>query len=336
MDHDKIGRARRPLKAVAGFAVCAVLALTLAGCGADTKGQTEETFGEAFYGSALVRNGTFQSDYVNESGYSVTDYRCSNIRGGENGTVNADIEASMENDSFQTNLKATGVYSEDGGYRFEVTESGTTPKKGIDFDREHGLENCESELSQGLNGYVCTAWENPPEGAWYLERAAQGEYAFTSGVGWACARFDGKPVFNKELEGAYARVPQADESGDYFITGYTISNFDPEALTFDMEYAITGNYLDKQVITGKATATLTSQTLYTGETIYSFEGDGTSDAGNGTAVVQGRLAATKDGSKTLTASVRASGNPPSKYASASQKANPNWPCVSNEETMEKQ
>lgn len=336
---------KRVPTAAASFALCAALALSLSACGPDTKGQTEETFGEAFHSSEIARNGTFQSDYVNESSYSVTSYTCSNIRGGENGAVNADVEATIENDSFQTNLKATGVYSEEGGYRFNVTESSSTPKKGIDFDKENGLENCESELTQGPNGPLCTAWENPPEGYWFLDRMAQGEYAFTDGVGWQCKSFKRAPVFNKELEGAYTRIPKENENSGrlsdkthYFITSYTISNFDTEALTFDVEYSITGNFDDKATISGKATAKMEEE--YRGsidaETLnvtswkgYSFRGEGTSDAGDGTAKVSGKIDASADGEKTITASVLASGNDPEgKYKT--------WPCSANDETMVKQ
>lgn len=336
---------RSTLKIVAALALCAALVLSLSSCGADTKGQTEETFGEAFYSSEIARNGAFQSDYVNESGYSVTSYTCSNIRGGENGTVNADVEATIENDSFQTALKVTGAYSEDGGYRFDIAESKTTPKKGIDFDKENGLEDCESELTQGSNGPLCTVRVNPSEGYWFLDRMAQGEYAFTDGVGWQCKSFDSKPVFNKELEGAYARVPKESESndfpfddGDYLITGYTISNFDPDAMTFDVEYSITGNFDDKATISGKATAKIEEEDRGSmdAETLnvthwkgYSFKGEGTSNAGDGTATVSGKIDVSADGERVITAHVLASGNgPEGKYA--------RWPCSTPDETMKKQ
>lgn len=216
-------------------AVAVFVAGTLSACagGSDVAsgGRSYDGLKVAFGQSSIVEQGVASNAYVEESPYEVTDFAVSEETETEHGFKYA-IDAVIENANFTSILSLTGERRGEI-ISFELLDSSTTAKKGIDFDRENGIEAAESTLSE--DGESCTVSTDSPYDYWFIEGNARVTYTYVfDGHKWSYK--DMRPsedyTFKKDIEGEY--FCPAGESPQY--TDFIISNVDSDKGTFSIAF----------------------------------------------------------------------------------------------------
>lgn len=295
-------------------AVAAVIVLVIvfvSATGALVLGQTPAKFKAAFQSDSIAVDGLAIGYYVNDSPYEVTSFTCTNIRKASAYEVDSDITATIENDNFTTEIVATGIYydfSNAGpeeqqyiiwlgtkGYLFDVQSSTTTPKKGIDYDTENGLENVDSTLSDDAT--TCTVTTNDENSFWFADSAIDKTYNYTfDGTSWAFAGMEENDAitYKTDIEGDYAPKDDKDR-----LPKFTISNLDPEKGTFQIDYEMATTYTNGDVYTASGTINATIEqrdedayiidpnVVQADGKAYYFQGTGSSDSGDGQSEVSG-------------------------------------------------
>jgi len=300
---------KRRIVAIAGAAI-AIIAAALIWfnvTGAGTLGQTQETFKQAFSLTNTVTKGIASNRYVNESPYSIADFKCESIKKANDYEVVADIRAVIENDNFRTEITARGEYhdvanmpsylltsnSKTENYDFDITSSSTTPKKGIDYDSNHGLSNCQSSLSE--DALSCTVETESQYSYWFAESTDNHVYHYAfNGTTWSFTEDEdvAKISYKKDIEGSY----RARTGTPTNIAEFTISNVDTEKGTFVVTYVVNqSTSAGAETVSGTLNATIDPSDKHvlasteSDKLTYHFTGKGTSDSGDQQAAIEGQL-----------------------------------------------
>ena len=321
-----LGGKRINPKVAAVIAACVaiiVVAIGVGGSGLATMGQTGDTFRTALEQDSIVTSGIASNQYLNESAYGITAYSCSNIQKVSDFQVSADIEATIENENYITDFTAKAQYYDLSksaelrnsligdlqDYEFKVVSSQTTPKKGIDFDLQNGIESCESTLSE--DALSCTVDVSQSYSTWFVDSTISGTYDYTfDGKGWKLSNSTPKNSFTyKDLDGDY----QARTGALTKLTKFTVGELDPDKGTFTITYECDLNTLFYSAVDGEKTisgsiqcaidptdssSVITDAAQEDGLT-YHFEGKGNSTGGNGQASVSGYITTSDSGEKEI-------------------------------------
>jgi len=292
---------------IAIIAIIVLVALWFNLSGAGTLGQTRETFKAAFDSEQIAIEGAASNDYVRKTPYNVTAFECKEIKKVNDYQVTARISATVENDNFKTDVEAIATYTDPAkapanvlafiarsdGYAFDVTGAKTTPKKGIDYDESHGLENCEAVLSDDARS--CAVEETYNVAKWFVDAEYDAKYLYQfDGKRWSYAEKEVTDSYSyHDVEGTY--LPKTNNE-----VSFTIRDFDPENGTFVIDY--TCNEEDaywKYNVTGTLNASLSAKRyeLDSGgfDTRYEFEAAGTSSGGDGQASANGEFVVADSG-----------------------------------------
>lgn len=275
-------------------------------------GQNSETFKQALLEDSIVANGIASNQYLNDSPYDLVSYELRNLEKTDDNTVSADISATIENANYQTELELSAKYynvdsqapeSLEGinrGYSFELVSDTTHPKKGIDFDTQFGLTDCNAALNE--DGVSCTVVSEESFETWFASSNVKHTYPYTfTGKGWQAGKVDDlREVTYKNMDGSYAA-----KSGDLKrFTQFEISELDPEKGTFVITYTLAPEAYSDWLLTysdtnGTMLATINpertgSEPSDDGYT-YNFDAQGNSNAGNGAADCKGYLTTNDSG-----------------------------------------
>jgi hypothetical protein len=284
------------------------------GCSSNL-GQNAKTFKDALLQDMILQNGIASPNYLNDSRYELTLCDVENITKISDSIVSADINATIENANYMTELILIAQYHEapddqDGktasdppqGYSFSVESSVTTPKKGIDYDQAFNLANCDAPL--GSDGVSCEVSKTAEYGFWFADSVVSTTYSYKfNGTEWDFVNEDiSHTITYKDINGEYAA-----KTGNLTdFSRFSISNFNPEKGTFTISYTIdkphTGNFT-YPIINGVLEATMDSQeigdqTQKDGYSYY-FEAKGSSDSGKGEASCQGYFTVSSDGESVI-------------------------------------
>jgi len=305
----RITRGATLLMAIA-IAIAAVVTAILSSCsGIGALGQTADTFKEAFAESDVVAKGVASNALVNESPYAVIAFKCNDIKKVADAEVTANIEATIENDSFATDVKAVARYidssklssgekvhgTSSGGYSFEVMESTTTPKKGIDYDQSHRLVNCESALAD--DKLSCTVREETEESHWFADAVFTSDYKYVfdkNKQAWVFDEVEDSTTCKyKALNGTYKSRMGTDVT-------LTVTSFDENTGSFSADYNVVDTTMYGTTDMGfDANGTLEGfvelkrgasfDNPYKPKGSYELTAKGTSNSGNGQASVKAEL-----------------------------------------------
>lgn len=195
---DKTAKEPKPKKKLnkkVKIAIAAVVAIAVVGGGAalvldmlhqqlinDVQPQLSDALSKEYDGQEEL---FAKNDYVNPSEYesSLDDVTDVNI---SDGKATGSIEATFENDSFESDAMLSFTADADGSnnlsnIKFNVDSQTTTPVAGINFDEDHDLENCDSNLHEDSN--TCTVKTPADDTPWYANAKKVNVYKYA---------FDGK------------------------------------------------------------------------------------------------------------------------------------------------
>ena len=282
-----------------------VLALGLAACGGQgaSGGKSHDDLRAAFEQDNIVKVGVVSDAYVEKTPYEVTDFAVTEESETEHGFTYK-VDAVIENESFTSTLSLT---CERRGeiITFDLLDDSSVAKKGIDFDTEHGIGDAQSTLSE--DGKSCTVHVESPYDYWFIEGSTEATYTYKfNGEAWVYD--DMRPgadyTFKKDIEGEYA-CP-AGESPQY--SGFAISDVDPDKGTFAIKFTqnalapVAGGDIRCQEARAELTAGITFEECADGVDgrmdngmLYSFEAQGTTDAGGQVAEMKGYLSVDAEG-----------------------------------------
>ncbi len=298
--------------------VVAVMAVFMAGalfaCGGQgssgggqsaVSGKSYDDLKAAFRQDKIFEQGVASNMLVEESPYEVTDFVVSEETETENG-FEYKIDAVIENANFASNLSLT---CERRGeiFLFDLVDSSTTAKKGIDFDQEHGIDGVESVLAE--DGKSCTVFVESPYDYWFIEGKTEATYTYKfDGHAWTYegVRPGADYTFKKDVEGEY--LCPAGESPQY--TDFTISDFDSDKGTFSIKFtqeacAIGVSQCQEAHVelTGGITpeeCTENTPGRMDNGMLYSFKAQGSSDLGGQVAEMEGYFGVDAEGNPTIT------------------------------------
>ena len=296
--------------AIAVAAMAVFMAISLSACGGSeaSGGKSRDDLKAAFERDKIVEQGVASDALVEESPYEVTDFTVSGETETEHGTEYA-IDAVIENANFTS---ALSLSCERRGeiISFELVDSSTTPKKGIDFDKANGIDAAESVLSD--DGKSCTVHVEAPYDYWFIEGQTEETHTYKfDGSSWS---HDGmRPAadysFKKDIEGEY--LCPAGELPQY--SGFTISNIDPDQGTFTIKFtqdAFMSGTTQCQETHVELTAGITVEECEDAAPgrmdngmLYSFKAQGTTDLGGQTARMEGYLSVDAEGNPVIILSV---------------------------------
>ena len=311
------GKTRDTFQALLSLAIILsviIAAFTLVGCGNRMLGQSEATFREAFSQDAIARNGVASNDHVKESPYEVTAFEVNEMTEVDEVTVRAIITATIENANFTSHLDIEGIFRDSSenpsdipAYTFSVLSSETAARKGIDFDEARGLIDVDSELCE--RGRFSTVVNTVDYDFWFVDTKITTTYTYMfNGTRWYLTDEEQSVSRTfKNIEGSYAARVNNDGSEIYYLTDFTnfsISEFDPSTGSFKIAYTIErptrtfGVGVDTfPVVSGVLEATIDPRTTDEYEVeddfqmndgfSYYFEARGSSDSGEGNAVIWG-------------------------------------------------
>lgn len=301
------------------FALAAALAITsgaLVGCSGGNNDSAEEQQGTfaaselpldemqaAFEGDSIVENGVASNEYLKESPYKVTSFEVTSNSDSNDGTE-YEIKATIENDNYVTEMTVDGL-QQGSRYEFDVVDSTTTPKKGIDFDNANGIEKAEAVLQS--DGKTCTVEQIETYDYWFATVTKGGTYTYKfTGDGW---KPDGNDAAEKteykDLEGTYTQP-----AGELVnLSNFTVSNLVPSTGAFHISFTQEEYVNDFKETMQKASVELDAGiTPVNGSSengamddgnIYEFQAHGTTDKGDKTASMNGYIGVDKSGNKIL-------------------------------------
>lgn len=301
------------------FALAAALAITsgaLVGCSGGHNDSAEEQQGTfaaselpldemqaAFEGDSIVENGVASNEYLKESPYKVTSFEVTNNRDSDDGTE-YEIKATIENDNYVTEMTIDGL-QQGSRYEFDVVDSTTTPKKGIDFDNANGIEEAEAVLQS--DGKTCTVEDIETYDYWFATVTKGGTYTYKfTGDGWESDGNDAaEKTEYKDLEGTYTQP-----AGELVnLSNFTVSNLVPSTGAFHISFTQEEYVNDFKETMQKASVELDAGiTPVNGSSengamddgnIYEFQAHGTTDKGDKTASMNGYIGVDKSGNKIL-------------------------------------
>lgn len=300
---------RNKLKVIVGAAVLVVFIVSccvlMTFTGGFTLGQTDDTFKRALENSDIVKKGVASDDLLNPSDYTVDGYSCRDLKQIDDHTVSCTVEATIENDNYKTHFTATGIYRNVGNkdYDFKVTEAEITPKKGIDYDAQHGLNKCQAELAE--DGKSCTVSAKSNAEEWYASVKMETVYTYKfDGTRWSFD-YETKPRtidYSDDILGDY--LPTSND--EPYFSKFTIRNLDKEKGTFAIDYTLTfeASFFDGTVnVNGTLNATIDTQvnsgSKDDGPLFCKFVAKGNSDGGAGQAKLTGSFIAKPGGGKKI-------------------------------------
>lgn len=301
------------------FALAAALAITsgaLVGCSGGHNDSAEEQQGTfaaselpldemqaAFEGDSIVENGVASNEYLKESPYKVTSFEVTNNRDSNDGTE-YEIKATIENDNYVTEMTVDGL-QQGSRYEFDVVDSTTTPKKGIDFDNANGIEKAEAVLQS--DGNTCTVEDIETYDYWFATVTKGGTYTYKfTGDGWESDGNDAaEKTEYKDLEGTYTQP-----AGELVnLSNFTVSNLVSSTGAFHISFTQEEYVNDFKETMQKASVELDAGiTPVNGSSengamddgnIYEFQAHGTTDKGDKTASMSGYIGVDKSGNKIL-------------------------------------
>lgn len=301
------------------FALAAALAITsgaLVGCSGGHNDSAEEQQGTfaaselpldemqaAFEGDSIVENGVASNEYLKESPYKVTSFEVTNNRDSNDGTE-YEIKATIENDNYVTEMTVDGL-QQGSRYEFDVVDSTTTPKKGIDFDNANGIEKAEAVLQS--DGKTCTVEDIETYDYWFATVTKGGTYTYKfTGDGWESDGNDAaEKTEYKDLEGTYTQP-----AGELVnLSNFTVSNLVSSTGAFHISFTQEEYVNDFKETMQKASVELDAGiTPVNGSSengamddgnIYEFQAHGTTDKGDKTASMNGYIGVDKSGNKIL-------------------------------------
>jgi len=256
-----------------------------------------------FESSSIVERGVVSSNYVNESPYEVTALDLLSNTDTPDGTE-YEFTATIENDNFITDMTVNAL-QQDTRYTFDVVDSTTTPKKGVDYDNENGIMEATSVLAE--DGTTCTVENIESYDYWFATVTKGGIYTYKfDKTGWLFDSTDAaEKTEYKDIEGTY--IQPAGELVTY--SDFKVSNLVPSTGAFHISFT-----QQEYVNSFKETMQKTSVELDAGikpvdgssedgamddGIIYEFQDHGTTDKGDKTASMNGYLGVDKSGNKIL-------------------------------------
>ncbi|MEC4273671.1 hypothetical protein VJ923_10925 [Adlercreutzia sp. R25] len=285
-----------------GLALC----LILPGCGAANFGQTEDSFKKAFIEQGFDKRGAALDDYVKETPYSLTAFSVSDMEKTGDNTLTAVVTATVENESFISELVFDATYTDDEEsplYEFQRQSSTTTPKKGIDSGE--GVEFDESQMTLSEDKTHCEVVLEETCGAWFVDSSETTTMSFVfENDSWRKEDEDtSRKVSYKDIEGSYWGKSNLME---HFVR-FDISNFDEERGTFTIEMSAEqyecGYERDAMPFDATLHGAIEPETggQYALEDGYSygFVASGTSTGGKGSAKLVGYFTNPNTGEKTI-------------------------------------
>lgn len=274
---------------------------------------SDDGFKIAFAQENIAKEGVVSNDFTKATPYEVTAFEVNNLTESDGERV-CDIKATIENESFSTVITAKGTEitpeGEDASatYSFDVLDTTTVPKKGIDLDNENELGEVESVLSE--DGKTCTVEVVDDYNYWFVEGTNTALYTYEFGEdGWEFDEVDEKTAETfKDLEGTYT-FPSGE---DTHYSNFTITDLDPAKGSFKISFTqdeVKDNDLAETVYQAanvEETAGITPE-LTDGDTegamdngiLYRFNATGTTDIGAGAAHMNGYLGEDKAGNKII-------------------------------------
>lgn len=284
------------------------LRCSLAGGSGAAGGKAADELRAAFEQDKIVEQGVASNALVEKSPYEATEFTITEETETEFGHAYK-IDAAIENANFASTLSLS---CERRGeiVSFEVTDSSTTPKKGIDFDRENGIDVAESVLAE--DGKSCTVLVESPYDYWFIEGKTEQAHTYKfDGTSWS---HDGmRPAadytFKKDIEGEYlcpaGELPQ--------FSGFTISDLDPDRGTFAIKFtqdAFTSGSSQCQETHVELTAGIEIEERSDGTAgrmdngmLYSFKAQGTTDLGGKTAKMEGYFGVDAEGAPIIVVAI---------------------------------
>lgn len=266
-------------------------------------------------GNAEFMAGFAASDYVAASPYALSDVRIERAERAEDGSVTVEATAKLANESFSSDCAVTlsfvhssqldrfpsfeGVEhaeSPDGEWTGALLSSTATTRAiaGVTVDPEFGdaFAPAFDEATQ-----TCTFTSSSTSSLWFGSWSSATPYTYTfDGTAWSRAEGETSSSFAYDADaiaGSYAAV-----SGDASrMTSFKIVGFDAQQGTFTLEYKASSTGFSPQAISGVLTCTMSSSPASEGSGdfsqsdgyVYTFVGDGTSSAGDGTSHIEGVL-----------------------------------------------
>lgn len=207
-------------------------------------------------------DGLAANDYVTPSPYHVSDVSLASIS--EDGEkINADVNATIANDSFSSEVTArfSATRTGDEGHEdaeVSIVDAVTTPLSSISGDPEHGVSAADvTDYGAGDTYYTATVFENTSD-SWLLSSGTTTRYRYEfDGDAW---RFDGADQGEEtteygELEGTYVAdgisltISDLDKkTGDCVASLTTQTSFDAggkrcESFTIYGDWSATANDL---------------------------------------------------------------------------------------------
>lgn len=258
---------------------------------------------KAFESCSIVENGVVSSNYVKESPYQVTAFELLSNTSTDNGTEYV-FTATIENDNFITEATVNGLQT-GTRFKFDVEDSTTTPKKGVDYDNENGIMETTSVLAE--DGTSCTVENVESYDYWFATVTKGGTYTYKfDKTGWCFDSTDAaEKIEYKDIEGTY--VQPAGELVKY--SNFKVSNLVPSTGAFHISFTQEEYVNDFKETMYKASVELDagitpvegsseSGAMDDGVT-YEFQAHGTTDKGDKTASMNGYIGVDKSGNKIL-------------------------------------
>jgi hypothetical protein len=295
---------RRSLALFAALVAVCVL-LLVSGCSGKPDASS---FEEAFKNDTIATEGVMSSDYVEDSAYEVKEFEASDVNE-QNGVYYCSFTATIENDSFKTELEGRGYAtpksenSDDCKYEFTVNSSETSPVAGVSQDPDHDLDDAEITLSK--DGETCTATVEDAYDYWFVTGTTTHTYtySFDSEDGWIFDDEDSTTTttYKSDLEGTYT----SPSGVEIPYTSFTISNVDEDLGSFTISFT-QGQWVDG-VKNTHFEAKVSEQAGISPEEgpeedgaldngiVYYFEATGTSDQGDGSASMNGYIGVDENG-----------------------------------------
>ncbi len=257
-------------------------------------------------------------DYVTPSEYTLSDVEIIDSYGGDDGTVSAQVSATLSNDSFISSCHLSmqfvrvrdvasaegfsdtpvpqGAADSDWVGRIVDIDVATRAIKGVDHDPEFPSEFSPKfdERSQS-----CTFTIEDATALWFADVAVTSTYTYSfDGSSWIrSGPVEGETTSYKELEGTYSA-----SSGDSSeFASFSISGLDSAKGTFTLTYDKRASLFSSDAISGSLECRIVpvaTSSAYDGcrqenGLVYTFEGTGTSSGGDGEARISGAF--TQDG-----------------------------------------
>ena len=259
---------------------------------------------------ADIMDGFAADDYVEDSPYGLSDVRITSVQRQEDGSLLVDATAGLANESFDSDPAVTllfvraqerdrypGLASavEASGWAGAVIRADATTRATAGVTRDPDFPDGFS-ASFDAASQTCTYTAERTFDLWFGATTVSTPYTYTfDGSSWVRAAGDATSSFSWDasaLEGSYAA---GDGTGQ--ISSFTISNVDPAAGTFTVEYRAAPGGWGASEVTGVLSCTLaqgkpdegTRSFRQADGRVYTFTGEGTSSGGAGTASVSGAL-----------------------------------------------